>query len=230
MPTDTPDQQITMPVDADTADAPVAFVSTIGDLEHLLVRHYTNEADRTTRMLTLVENDVSALGTENRVEVWDGAAHVSLHTRALYVYSRVSAAQLLTISNTALQNLTNMLAALPGTAGAIFGFRGKVFYDSATAADIKFAFTMPAGATFQWGLLSTATNGTSPTFTSTTASGTALSAVGLGVGTQSIATFEGEITMGATAGNLQMQAAQNTSDATQSTVSPRSHIEVWRIS
>lgn len=230
MPTTTTDQGIDLPVDADTADNPVAFANFVADVEVRLVRSYTDTADRTTRMAVLAENAISTLATENRAEIYNGTDHISLHTRALHTYSRVSTPQLLTISNTTLQNLASLLVAVPGTTGAIFGFRGKVFYDSATAADIKFAFTIPAGATFQWGLLSTATNGTSPTFTSTTVSGTALAAVGLGVGTLSIATFEGEITMGATAGNLQMQAAQNTSDATQSTVGTRSSIEAWRIS
>lgn len=43
-----------------------------------------------------------------------------------------------------------------------------------------------------------------------------------------MAQMEGEITMGGTAGNLQMQAAQNTSDATNVNVFERSYLEIWR--
>mgnify|MGYP000288100603 CR=1 FL=1 len=93
MPTDTPDQQITTPVDADAADAPVGFLATVADVEPRLVRRYVDEADRTARMLSLTENAVSTLGTENRAEIYDGAAHVSLVTRAVYARSRVTATQ-----------------------------------------------------------------------------------------------------------------------------------------
>lgn len=230
MPTDSPDQQITMPVDADTADNPVAFVSAVGDFEHLLVRHYTNEADRTTRMLTLVENDVSTLSGENRVEIWNGSAHVSLYTRSLFLFARKTAVQNFQATGTTLTDVTNLLAALPGTAGLIFGWRTVIFYDGDGTADIKFAFTIPAGATMTWAVAGFATNSTDPTFTGTTVSGTAVALGAIGVGTTNMAIIEGEVTMGATAGNLQLQAGQNSAVAAATNVQARSRLEVWRIS
>ena len=121
-----------------------------------------------------------------------------------------------------------MVATLPGTAGAIFQFYCRIFYDTATAADIKFAFTIPAGAAMRWGLSSLGTGGTNPTYTTTNVSGTALAAGGLGVGATLYASIEGEVTMGATPGNLQLQAAQNTSDPSVTTFFSRSYMEVWR--
>lgn len=230
MPTDTPDQQITMPVDADTADAPVAFVSAVGDFEHLLVRHYLNEADRTTRMLTLVDNDVSALATEARVDIWNGAAHISLYTRSLFAFARKTAVQNFQATGTTLTNVTGLSAALPGTTGAIFGWRSVIFYDGDGTADIKFAYTIPAGATMTWGLGGFATNSTDPNFSGTTVSGTAISLGAIGIGNTNVAFFEGEVTMGATAGNLQLQAAQNSAVAAATNVQARSRMEVWRIS
>lgn len=234
MPTDTPDQQITTPVDGDSADAPVGFLATVADVEPRLVRRYTDEADRTARMLSLTENAISTLATENRVEVYDGAAHISLFTRSVYARSRVTATQNVGPSNTTLQNVTNMAIALPAINGAIYQFRGLVWYNSNATADIKFAFTMPAGgATMRWGIVALATGAASVTgdvnLSSITASGTSVS-YGGAAAADALAVIEGEITMGTVAGNLQLQAAQATSDASSTNILARSRLESWRIS
>lgn len=233
MPTDTPDQQITTPVDADGADAPVGFLASVADIEPRLVRRYTDEADRTARMLSLTENAVSTLATENRAEIYDGAAHVSLVTRAVYARSRVTATQNVGPSNTALVNVTNMAVPLPAINGAIYQFRGVVWYNSNTTADIKFAFTMPAGgATMRWGMAGLATGAAGVTgdvsLASITASATSVSFGGAAA--DAMAVIEGEITMGTVAGDLQLQAAQATSDASSTNILPRSRLEAWRIS
>lgn len=233
MSTNTPDQAITIPAGGDTADNVVAFTNFVADVEPRLVRSYTNEADRTAKMLVLAENGISTLGSENRAEIYDGTNQISLHTRSLYAYSRVTSDQLLTMSSTALQNLTNLVVSLPGDSGAIFRFRAFVYYDSATAADLKLAFTIPTGATMKWGVVSGLAAGASGStgdgqFAAQTASAAATAIGGAGVGTALLCTVEGEVTMNTTAGDLQMQAAQNTSDATQSTVQARSYIEAWR--
>lgn len=229
MPTVTTDQGLSLPIDADTADNPVAFNNFVAGTEPRLVREYTNEADRTARMLVLAENDISTLATENRADIYNGTAHVSLHTRAVFLATRTAADQTLTASSTVLQNVTNMVATLPGTTGAIFQWYCRIFYDASTAADVKFAFTIPAGATMRWGLNSLGTGGTNPSpYATTTVSGTALPAGAVGVGSGLYAIIEGEVTMGATGGNLQLQAAQNTGDATVTLILARSYMEVWR--
>lgn len=231
MPTTTADQGLTEPVDLDTADNPVAFVNLVGGVEQRLVRRYTDEADRTTRMLTLVENAVSTLATENRAEIYDGTNHISLYSRALYANLRKTSDQNVGPSNTTLANVTDLVAALPTANGAIFGWQAVIFYDAATAADIKFAFTIPTGATMRWGIIGagTATVG-DPAWTTQTASGTATAIGGNGVGTVLMTIIHGELTLGANPGNLQLQAAQNTSDATATTVFTRSRMQVWRSS
>lgn len=228
MPQLTPDQGLSLPIDADAADNPVAFNNFVAGVEPRVVREYTNEADRTARMLVLAENDLSSLATENRVDVYNGAAHISLHTRSVFLTTRIAADQILTASNTVLQNVTSMVATLPGTAGAIFQFRGHVFYDATTTADIKFAFTIPAGATMRWGMTGLGPGGTNPVYTAITGSGTAIPIGALGIGSVLWVPFGGEVTMAATGGNLQMQAAQNTSDPSVTTVFTRSFMEVWR--
>lgn len=228
MPTTTTDQGLSLPVDADVADNPVAFSNFVAGVEPRLVRLYTDEADRTARQLVVAENELSGLSTENRVEVYNGSTNISLHTRAVHTTTRVAVDQVLTASSTALQNVTNMAAALPATVGAIFAWRGHVFYDATTTADMKFAFTIPAGATMRWGLSALGPGGTNPVYTSITGSGTAISVGALGIGSVLWVPFSGEVTMAAAAGNLQMQAAQNTSDASVTTIFARTFMEVWR--
>lgn len=226
MPTVTPDQGLSLPIGADVANNPTAFTNFVAGVEPRLLREYTDLADRTARMLVLAENDVSSLATENRVDIYDGANHISLRTRSNFLTTRVAVAQILTASSTVLQNVTNMVATLP-TAGT-FQFRLRLFYDASTTADIKFAFTIPAGATMRWGLNGLGAGGTNPSYSTVTASAAAIAAGGLGVATVLYAIAEGEVTMGGTGGNLQLQAAQNTSDPSVTTVFERSFMEVWR--
>lgn len=230
MPTDTTDQQITTPTGTDAADNPVAFTNQVADIEPRLVRRYANEADRTARMLALTENDVSSLTSEDRVEVYSGTTHVSLYNRALFAQPRMTANQNLTLSSTALQSITSLVVAVP-TAGT-FAFRGIIYYSSSTTADIKFAFLLPAGGTIIWngpGVVVGGTGTGDTTASTAVASDAVLSYGGNGVGVILACQIEGTYVAGGTAGNLQFRAAQNTSDATQSTVHAQSRLEVWRI-
>ena len=229
MPTDTSDQQITMPVDADTADNPVGFVNMVADVEPRLVRLYTNEADRTARMLTLAENQVSGLAAEKRLDVYDGSNHISLYARSLFALGRSSVDQNLTLSSTGLQNVTNVLAAMP-TAGT-FGFRAFVWYSSSTTADIKLAFSVPAAATIRWtgvGMVTGTSTSGDVNFTTPTASDATAAYGANGVGSIIGMQLEGTYVAGGTAGNLQLRAAQNAVDATQSVIHAHTRLEVWR--
>ena len=229
MPTDTSDQQITMPVDGDSADNPVAFVNGVADIEPRLVRRYASIADRTARMLSLTENAISTLADVDRVEVYDGANHVSLYTRSLFALARSSADQNLTLSSTTLQNVTSLVAAMP-TAGT-FGFRCFVWYSSSTTADVKLAFSVPAGATVRWtgvGMVSGSSTSGDVNFTTPAASDATAAYGANGVGSVIGIQLEGTYVAGGTAGNLQMRAAQNAVDATQTVIHANTRMEVWR--
>lgn len=229
MPVNTADQQITLPIGADAADNPLAFTNFVADVEQRLVRLYTNEADRTARRASVAENELSALADVDRVEVYTGAADVSLYRRSLYAFLVKSASQILTQNNTTLQNVTDLVVAVP-TAGS-FSFRGVIYYDSSTTADIKFGFTFPAGGTLRWNGLGMVTTGTTTgdaNFATVTGSGSAIAYGGAGVATVLACQIEGEYVAGGTAGNLQFQAAQNTGELTNSTINIRSRLEVWR--
>lgn len=233
MPTTTTDQGITIPVDADSADNPVAFTNNVAGIEQRLVRQYTNEADRTARMLVLPENAMSGLATENRLDVWDGAAHVSLYHRSVFANLYRTADSAALVSNTTLQNDTDLAIALP-TAGR-FQFEAVIFYDSSTTADFKAAFTVPAGATLRWGGIgasTTVSGGVGPgQFSVAIASGAAIVYGGSGTGTANtlILKISGTVVMGGTSGPLWFQWAQNTSDATNTIVRANSRLTAWRV-
>lgn len=232
MPVNTSDQQITMPIGADTADNPTAFVNEVADVESRLVRIYTNEADRTARMLSLAENNISGLAAENRIEVYTGTTQISLYSRALWadLFRTADAAPI--NNNAVLQSDAVLVTALP-TAGR-FHWNAILYFDAAAAADIKVAFTIPAGATMRWGGhgASTAVAGNVGTgqFLCTTVSGTAIpyGASGVGTANTSMIIINGTVVMGGTAGNLQLQYAQNTADPTDLVVRAHSRMSVWR--
>jgi len=228
MPTVTPDQGLSLPIGPDIANNPAAFNNFVAGVEPRLVRQYTDLADRTARQLVVAENELSGLGTENRVEVYNGTNNISLRTRANFLTTRIAVSQVLTASSTVLQNVTNMVATLPSA--GLFQFRGRIFYEASTTADIKFAWTIPAGANMRWGINGLGPGGTNPVYTAITGSGTATPLGGLGVGSVLMALFDAEVSMGGTAGNLQLQGAQNTSDASVTTVFDRTFMEVWRVS
>lgn len=234
MPTDTPDQQITMPVDADSADNPVAFVAAVGDIEPRLVREYTTEADRTARMLVLGTNDISSLSAPAvgvpRIEAWNGANHISAYTRGLWNYIRKPADE--TVNNsTALQNDDDLVVALP--AAGTFQFELDLLYAASTVADIKFAFTWPALAQAAWnamGLATTATTSTGDiTVATISASGSSVAFGGVAAGSPIPLRIFGDIVMGGTAGNLQLQWAQQNLEVSNALVVSRSNMRVWRV-
>jgi hypothetical protein len=232
MPVNTSDQQITMPIGADAADNPVAFVNEVADIEPRLVRIYTSIADRTARMLSVSENNVSGLADVNRVEVYDGTNHVSLHTRAVWA-DLIRTTDSAAINNsTVLVSDAVLVTALP-TAGR-FHWTCVLYFDAAAAADIKVAYTIPAGATMRWGGHgpSTAVAGNIGTsqFLCVTGSGTTIPYGGSGTGTAntSMIIINGSVVMGGTAGNLQLQYAQNTADPTDLIVRTHSRMTVWR--
>ena len=230
MPTLTPDQGLSLPDGPDVAYNPTAFQNFVAGVEQRLVRLYADAATRTLNRAVVAENELSGLGTENRIEVYDGSNDISLYTRALYTSVRKAAAQVLTASSTVLQNVTSLVSPLSGGSGSIYRWRSTIYYDASTTADIKFAYTIPAGATMRWSLNAIGTGGTNPTLVTVTASGTATAAGGLGVGTVTPAYLEGEVTLAGTTGNLQLQSAQNTGDASVTTIFERSFMEVWRMS
>jgi hypothetical protein len=106
----------------------------------------------------------------------------------------------------------------------------SIRYSSGATPDIKFTFTVPAGASIMW----SGTNGgrwnTSGTWVAMDhiiSSGTTLAL--FGSGGQRWVHFWVDVINGATPGNLQLQWAQQTADASDTKVYDRSTLMVWRL-
>lgn len=230
----TPDQQITIPVGTDTADNPLAFIDMIADVEPRLVLKYTDPADRALRHTAPTEGDLTGLATQNRYDVYNGAAYVSLYTRAFHAFARR------TVDGTAGTGLVNNSVALVNDplivasldTGATYEWEATVYYDSSTTADIKFAWTTPTFSSMRWtgtALATTATTNEGDVKIATqVVSGTSMSFGGIGVATVISIKMEGFITTTA-AGNLQLQFAQQNLDATNTTIRNGTNLKVWRV-
>lgn len=131
-------------------------------------------------------------------------------------------------SSTTLQNDDQLF--LPVVTNAKYKFEAYLIYDGSAAADIKVAFTIPAGASITWNALGpqSGVGSTSLNAITATASGTALGlacngAQVLGAGPK------GYLATAGTAGNLQMQFAQVISNATASRIFLGSWLTLTRI-
>lgn len=229
MPANTTDQQITMPIGTDGADNPQAFIDQMADVETRLVLKYTNVADRTARHTAPIEGDLTGLATENRYDVYSGANYVSLEARAYHGYARRNvngtAGTGLVNNSTVLVNDPLQVVALD--TGRTYMWEAMEFYDSAAAADIKFAFTTPTFSVMRWGGIGAATAGTTDLQVSTAiASGTAIAYGATGVGTTLMLVIQGFITTTA-AGNLQLQFAQQTADPSDTVLRNGCYLKAW---
>lgn len=235
MPANTSDQQITYPIGTDLANNPLAFTDMLADVETRLVLKYTNVADRAARHTAPIENDLTGLASENRFDVYDGAAYVSLAARSYHAYARR------TVDGTAGTGLVNNSVALVNDpllvlgvdSGATYQWDGVVYYSSSTTADIQFAFTTPTFSAMRWSGVALATTATTNEGDMRNAtvnvSGTGTPFGGIGTGTIITCRFDGYITTTA-AGNIQLQFAQNTLDATNTTIRTGSYLRAWRVS
>ncbi len=123
-------------------------------------------------------------------------------------------------SSTALQNDDELLLALEKN--AIYTFEGNIVVEGATAADIKVAFTVPAGASVYYSVSGAAVAATAQPGTGNLGLGVSsddpLSFGTVGAAVKSVLVVRGIVVMSTTAGNLQFRWAQDTSNGTANTV------------
>lgn len=139
------------------------------------------------------------------------AAELNQIVTALADLAAAHAATVLDADSTPVNNSTTPVAsglAVPIPANATRPFSAFVIYSSSTAADITLDLVGPAGSTVD-ALVVGATANTAP---------------GAGVGVEQAVQIVGTIDNGATAGDLELQFAQATADATDTIVHARSHL------
>lgn len=227
-----PDQGITLQVGTDPANYPPAQNIFFAGLLPRLNRLYLNEADRTARMLTLSENNISSLAAEDRVDIYNGVNHVSLRTRSNFQSVRRATDAAPINNNIGLVSDAVMTTVLPAVTG-IFRFRDVIVYSSSQIADYKIAYTFPGTAWWGGDGIAVGAAGTTGDgqYAVTTVSGTSAAFGGAAVGTRLLLTVEGEVTLAGVGGNLVLQYAQQTLDATNTIPAYAGTArEIWRVS
>ncbi len=121
-------------------------------------------------------------------------------------------------SSTTLQNDNHLL--LPVVANATYDLFLLCVFSGSTTGDIKFAWSVPSGTVLRWG---------DQTGFSGLATDTDVYSA-QGSGTQVCFQIWATVVTSSTAGNVQFQWAQNTSDATATIVRANSHLKMTRIS
>lgn len=126
-----------------------------------------------------------------------------------------------TVNNSAvLQNDDELL--LPVGANQVWAFDLRIMFDGATAADIKYKFTIPAGGSGHW-LRGDEISDANTSITTERNNSTA------GAGDTYFQIFHCIYAGGANAGNVQFQWAQLTAGASDSKVRKDSCIIAWRL-
>jgi hypothetical protein len=131
-------------------------------------------------------------------------------------------------SNTALVNDTDLFLTL--AAGGVYLGDGMIIYSASTAADYQATFTVPAGATLAWSPYPyLGTGGSYVAIPSPLAAAATITADGQGTATSVVFPLQFSVVMGATAGNLQWQFAQNNSDASNLNTRAGSYLRAWKV-
>ena len=105
---------------------------------------------------------------------------------------------------------------VPVAASLTYDIEGLIWYDAATAADLKVGLTVPAGASGYWvpnGLSNSATSDVGTLRHARTDAASTGVLGGVGAGTIVMARIVGQITIAGSAGEIGVQFAQNASDA-----------------
>lgn len=230
----TPNQGIVTQVGTDPANLPNAQAAWDGVMENRLAQRYTNEADRTARNAAPNENELSALAAEDRFEIYNTAAWVSVYTRGLFHFVRRTVDAAAINNSTVLVNDTVLTTTLPAVTG-VYCWVDTIFVDGSATGDFKVAYTWPGGGSAgKWGAMAnatTATTGIGDANTNvTTTSGTSQPYGMNAVGSQVMLIIHGEIALAGTGGTLVLQYAQQTADPTNTIVRTGTRRELWRVS
>jgi hypothetical protein len=97
-------------------------------------------------------------------------------------------------------------------AGAVYAMKAYIIYETSDVPDIKFGWSVPAGASLSWNGLGFSGASVHLNFGNESASGPVVYG-GSVVGTPRVARLTGYLTMGDSDGRLQFRWAQNVNDA-----------------
>lgn len=146
-----------------------------------------------------------------------------------YVLQVARATADLTKTNNTLADVTGMSVSLEASATYIFD--GYMAWNAAsTTPDFKMAFTVPSGATGHWSLFTLATGSTVPgNLDAQHATSLTTALTGATDATLGVAARPAGFVVTTNAGTIQVQAAQNTTNATTLTVRTGSWVRFQRV-
>jgi len=167
--------------------------------------------------------DTAVTGVVAPASIWNSGVRDNL-LAMMHPINRKTSDQSKT-SDITLADCTSMT--FPLLANEVWLFQFNVIYEAGTTGDIKFGFTFPASgridATSFW--LGASDTAQMAGWSGTTTPSSAFNFAGQGAGTRLFLPISGIFTNSTNAGNLQLQFAQATSNATSSTVFTNS--TVW---
>jgi len=149
--------------------------------------------------------------------------------RSMQPITVVKAADESVTSSTTLQDDNHLI--LPLEANATYTLEGGLYYDGQfNAGNLKLTWTLPASATFYWSANGPATGGAAAYASNAVTSGNiSLGTYGTG-GAKTTASVNATVVTVGTAGNMTLRWAQDTSNATATTIYAKSWLRAWRIS
>lgn len=168
-------------------------------------------------------------------EKWRSSVIGAAITELRPIWAVVTVDQALTALSTTMQDVTELVAAVAANSRYFFIVR-LVTLTAGTVIDVKAGFTFPTGCQVTEGQITpeialgggtTIAQGdwsaNSPDTTSPT------TAHIFGSANQTNGLIVGDISVGSTAGNLQVQAAENSSNATQPSIKIGSSMILWKV-
>lgn len=132
--------------------------------------------------------------------------------------------------NTTLANDSQLYLALPANSAFVFLGLLSVTGAAISTGDLKMTFTVPSGASISWEAIGYSTTTAGPLNGNSVRAAGGVSAVGVNAGSATPVLLIGSITMGSTAGTVQLQEAQSTSNGTTPTVvQSSSFLAGWQV-
>jgi hypothetical protein len=167
-------------------------------------------------------------GFANRATAADFNTHLRDNLLFLYRPPIRKTADQNVASSTTLISDTHLLMAM--AVSEVYQFEFIIFFQAATAGDIKLALNVPAGATGSWGAIGPDT--TTPTIyksSQNAAFGDATTVTFGGNAAPEVCFVSGVVIQSSTAGNLQLRWAQAASSATNTTIFTNSVLKAVRL-
>lgn len=168
---------------------------------------------------------VAALGAiQDQIDATVYAQLLALAAKTVPISARRTTDSTAVNNSTSLVNDTQLAVAV--TANAVYHFEARIRYSSNSTANIKLAWTFPTGLTMDYEAIGGTTS--SATFAQFNNTQSTILALG-GFASDLSVMLDGIVLVGGTAGNLQLQFAQNTANSSNTLIRSGSYVQLTPI-